>query len=169
MFSNSFIARYNFLHEICKIKHNYIILRRNMTIFRQRFCKHRLKAGTATEVEVHLLGNGSLVPVATDNTEQHRNRMRRWSIFETLWSYKRVVIHSRVEAGSNTSTVTLRYVGGDEKGILETETAKYDHEYNGTQTRKWLRWRGPAAFVNDIPVLSSESAPQINEPETVRQ
>jgi hypothetical protein len=29
------------------------------------------------------------------------------------------------EAGSNTSTVTLRVVGGDEKGSLKTETVKY--------------------------------------------
>jgi hypothetical protein len=29
-----------------------------------------------------------------------------------------------VEAGSNTSTVTLRVVGGDEKGILKSETVK---------------------------------------------
>jgi hypothetical protein len=31
---------------------------------------------------------------------------------------------TRVEAGSNTSTVTLRVVGGDEKGSLKTETIK---------------------------------------------
>jgi hypothetical protein len=31
---------------------------------------------------------------------------------------------SRVEAGSNTSTLTLRVVGGDEKGSLESETVK---------------------------------------------
>jgi hypothetical protein len=37
-----------------------------------------------------------------------------------------------VEAGSNTSTVTLRVVGGDEKGSLESETAKYGHESYGT-------------------------------------
>jgi hypothetical protein len=30
-----------------------------------------------------------------------------------------------VEAGSNTSTVTLRVVGVDEKGSLESETVKY--------------------------------------------
>jgi hypothetical protein len=30
-----------------------------------------------------------------------------------------------VEAGSNTSTVTLRVVGGDEKGSLKSETVKY--------------------------------------------
>jgi hypothetical protein len=29
-----------------------------------------------------------------------------------------------VEAGSNTSTVTLRVVGGDEKGSLKSETVK---------------------------------------------
>jgi hypothetical protein len=32
---------------------------------------------------------------------------------------------TRVEAGSNTSTVTLRVVGGDDKGGLESETVKY--------------------------------------------
>jgi hypothetical protein len=33
---------------------------------------------------------------------------------------------ARVEAGSNTSTVTLRVVG-DEKGSFKAETAKYGH------------------------------------------
>jgi hypothetical protein len=32
---------------------------------------------------------------------------------------------SCVEAGSNTSTVTLRAVGDDEKGSLESETVKW--------------------------------------------
>jgi hypothetical protein len=32
---------------------------------------------------------------------------------------------TRVEAGLNTSTVTLRVVGGDEKGSLKSETVKY--------------------------------------------
>jgi hypothetical protein len=76
---------------------------------------------------------------------------------------------TRVVAGSNTSTVTLRVVGGDEKGRLESETVKYGHEFYGTRTRKLLRWRGPAAIVNDILVLSSERAPQITNPATVRQ
>jgi hypothetical protein len=44
--------------------------------------------------------------------------------------------HTRVEAGSNTSTVSLRVVGGDEKGSLESETVKYGHEFYGTGTRK---------------------------------
>jgi hypothetical protein len=39
-----------------------------------------------------------------------------------------------VEAGSNTSTVTLRIVGGDEKGSLKTEREKYGPEIEGTRT-----------------------------------
>jgi hypothetical protein len=72
----------------------------------------------------------------------------------------------RVEAGSNTSTVTLRVVGDDEKGSLKFETAKYGRE---SQTRERLRWQGPAAIANGRPVLSSERAPQTNKPATVRQ
>jgi hypothetical protein len=60
---------------------------------------------------------------------------------------------TRVEAGSNTSIVTLRVIGGDEKGSLESETVKCGHESYGTRTWKWLRWRGPAAIVNNRPVL----------------
>jgi hypothetical protein len=75
--------------------------------------------------------------------------------------------HFRVEAGSNTSTVTLRVVGGDEKGSLESETVNYGHESNGSRTRRCLRWQGPGAIVNDRPVLSSERAPHINKPATV--
>jgi hypothetical protein len=56
---------------------------------------------------------------------------------------------TRVEAGSNTSTVTLQIVGGDEKGSLESDTVKYGRESQGTRKQKWQRWRGPAAIVND--------------------
>jgi hypothetical protein len=44
--------------------------------------------------------------------------------------------YSRVEAGSNTSTVTLRVVGGDEKGSLELETVKYGRGSQGTRARE---------------------------------
>jgi hypothetical protein len=47
-------------------------------------------------------------------------------------------------AGSNTSTVTLRVVGGDEKRSLKSETVKYGRESQGTRTQKRLRWQGPA-------------------------
>jgi hypothetical protein len=72
-----------------------------------------------------------------------------------------------VEAGSNTSTVTLRIVGGEEKRSLEYETVSYGHESHGSRTYNFLRWRGPEAIINDRPVLSSERAPHINETATV--
>jgi hypothetical protein len=40
-----------------------------------------------------------------------------------------------MEAVSNTSTVTLRVVRGDEEESLESETVKYGHEYQGTGIR----------------------------------
>jgi hypothetical protein len=43
---------------------------------------------------------------------------------------------TRMEVGSNISTVTLRVVGGDEKESLESETVKYGRESYGTRTRK---------------------------------
>jgi IS5 family transposase len=76
---------------------------------------------------------------------------------------------TRVEAGSNTSTVTLRVVGGDEKGSLKSESVKYGREYQGTRTRERLRWQGPAAHTKDRPVLSSERAPHKNKTVTVKQ
>jgi hypothetical protein len=74
-----------------------------------------------------------------------------------------------VEAGSNTSTVTLRVVGGDEKGSLKSETVKYGHECQGTRTQERLRWRGPAAYTNDRPVLSSERAPHKNKTVIIKE
>jgi hypothetical protein len=68
-----------------------------------------------------------------------------------------------VEAGSNTSTVTLRVVGGDEKGSLKSETVKYGRESQGTRTRERLRWQELAAYAKDRPVLSSERAPHKNK------
>jgi hypothetical protein len=43
---------------------------------------------------------------------------------------------TRVEAGSNTSTVTLRVIGGDEKGSLKPETVKYGLESQGLGPEK---------------------------------
>jgi hypothetical protein len=76
-----------------------------------------------------------------------------------------------VEAGSNTSTVTLRVIGGDEKGSLKSETVKYGHESQGTQTRERLRWQEPAAYkyTKDKPFLSSERTPHKNKTVTVKE
>jgi hypothetical protein len=74
-----------------------------------------------------------------------------------------------VEAGSNTSTVTLRVVGGDEKGSLKSETVKYGRKSQGTRTWERLRWQGPAAHTKDRPVFSSARAPHGNKNVTVKQ
>jgi hypothetical protein len=63
---------------------------------------------------------------------------------------------TRVEAGSNTSTVTMLVVGGDEMKSLKSETVKYGHENKGTPTQEALRWRGPVACTKDRPLISSE-------------
>jgi hypothetical protein len=76
---------------------------------------------------------------------------------------------TRVEAGSNTSTVTLRVVGGDEMGSLKTESVKYGREIQGTRTREKMRWRGPAAYTKDRPVLSLERAPHKHKTVIVKQ
>jgi hypothetical protein len=51
-----------------------------------------------------------------------------------MWSVPRSYLEdtwgepiTRVEAGSNAFAVTLRVVGGDEKGSLKSETVKYGH------------------------------------------
>jgi hypothetical protein len=74
-----------------------------------------------------------------------------------------------MEAVSNTSTVTLRVVGGDEKGSLKSETVKYGLTSQGTRTRERLRWHGPAAHTKDRPVLSLERAPHGIKNVTVRR
>jgi hypothetical protein len=43
-----------------------------------------------------------------------------------------------------------------QRGSLESDTVKYSRKSHGTRTREWLRWRGPAAIVNDRLILSSE-------------
>jgi hypothetical protein len=66
------------------------------------------------------------------------------AVFPVLWFVARVYnvsplaakSVSRVDAGSNTSTVALRVVGGDGKENLESETVKYGHESYGSRTRK---------------------------------
>jgi hypothetical protein len=83
-------------------------------------------------------------------------------IFRSMYVGTRVTCanqHPRVEAGSNTSTVTLRVVGGDEKGSLKGETVKYGRETQGARTKERLRWQGPAAYIKVRPVHSSERAP----------
>jgi hypothetical protein len=74
-----------------------------------------------------------------------------------------------VEGGSNTSTVTLRIIEGDEKESLESERVIYGLEFQGAWIRERLRWQEPAAYIKDKPVLSSERAPHKNKTVNVKQ
>jgi hypothetical protein len=65
--------------------------------------------------------DGCFIPRQTGRLTVGRNiklRLRLWEV-------------TRVEAGSNTSTVTLRVVGGDKKGSIKSETVKYGRESQG--------------------------------------
>jgi hypothetical protein len=87
-----------------------------------------------------------------------------------MWSVPREVIRklgrpsqfspvlTLVEVGSNTSTVTLRVAGGDEKGSLKSETVKCGLGTKGPLTQEGLHWQGPVVCTKDRPVLSSERA-----------
>jgi hypothetical protein len=93
-----------------------------------------------------------------------------WSVPRNCKTFQNIrEVITCVEAGSNTSTVTLRVVRSDEKGNLKFETVKYDPEYQGTRTRERLRLQGSAAYTKDRPVLSSEGAPHKNKTVTVKQ
>jgi hypothetical protein len=54
--------------------------------------------------------------------------------------------------------VTLRVVGGDEKGSLKSETVKYGYESKGTRTQERLRWRVPPACTRQTRPLVREDA-----------
>jgi hypothetical protein len=113
--------------------------------------------------------------IARQRTSKHASLtiVAVFSVWSVPKGYKRTQSEetemTRVEAESNTSTVTLRVVGGDEKGSIKTETVKYGREIQGTRTRERLRWREPAAYTKDRPVLSSERAPPQNKTVTVKQ
>jgi hypothetical protein len=77
--------------------------------------------------------------------------------------------YNHVDAGSNTSTVTLRVAGGDERGSLKSETVKYGHKSQGTWAQERLRLRGTTAYTKDRPIFSSESAPHKNKIVTVKE
>jgi hypothetical protein len=69
---------------------------------------------------------------------------------------------SRVEAGSNTSTVTLRVVVGDKKGRLKSERVKYGRESHGTQTRVTALARASSNYKRQTRSPVRERAPYKN-------
>jgi hypothetical protein len=76
---------------------------------------------------------------------------------------------SRVEAGSNTSTVTLPVVGGDEKGSLKFETVKYGRKSQGTTTEKDCAGKGQQHVQMTDPCSRQRGRPTKNKTVTVKQ
>jgi hypothetical protein len=68
-------------------------------------------------------------------------------------------LSTRVEAGSNTSTVTLRVVGGDEKGSLKSETVKYGRKCQGTTTEKDCAGKGQRHIQKTDPSFRQRGRP----------
>jgi hypothetical protein len=56
-------------------------------------------------------------------------------------------------------------VEGNEKGNLESEKVKYCYKSHGTRTRKWLRWRGPAAIHTTDPSSHQRQRPISTSPQ----
>jgi hypothetical protein len=78
--------------------------------------------------------------MATVTTDSRSEILRGGDLYSVLSNLENEEFARRmspcVEAGSNTSTVALRVVGGNGKGSLESETAKYGHESHESRTRK---------------------------------
>jgi hypothetical protein len=73
-----------------------------------------------------------------------------------------------VEAGSNTSTVTLLVVGGDKNGSFKSDSKIWSRVPRDSDPRKTALPR-PAAYTKDRPVLSSERATHKNKTVTVKE
>jgi hypothetical protein len=116
---------------------------------------------------------GKHVPAAADKLCNNRGTVGNGVFYSVrargLYGRQLATESTHVEAVSNTCTVTLRVVGGDEKGSLKSETVKYGLKSQGTRTLERLRWQGPAAHTIDRPDLSSERAPHKNKTVTVTQ
>jgi hypothetical protein len=107
---------------------------------------------------------GKHIP-AEENAPNNRTSIARKRISKQVFSTIERLCFLRglcrgVINGQRRSTVTLRVVGGDEKGSLKSETVKYGRESQGTRARERLRWQGPAAYIKDTRPLVREGAPQ---------
>jgi hypothetical protein len=97
-------------------------------------------------------------PYAAPSVTYHE---RLYNITEKNTSSK---VGSHMEAGSNTSTVALRVVGGDVKWTLESEAVKYDRQSQGTAVA-----RTSSNCKRQTRPLVREGAPHINKPATLWQ
>jgi hypothetical protein len=78
---------------------------------------------------------GKHVSTATDTNTTIDEMFSMWSVLRCYKQVTKLVeSETRVEVGLNTCIVTLRVVGGDEKGSLKSETVKYGRKSQGTRT-----------------------------------
>jgi hypothetical protein len=92
-----------------------------------------------------------------------------WLWCQVSWTLTSTKAVTRVEAESNTSTVTLRVIGGDGKRSLKSDKVKYGRESQGTRTQERLHWQGQVACSKGRLILSSGRAPHKNKTVTVKQ
>jgi hypothetical protein len=71
---------------------------------------------------------------------------------------------TRVEAGSNTSTVILRVVGGDEKGNLKSDSKIWSRVSRDSDPKKTALARASSMYKWQIRLLVKEGAPQRTRP-----
>jgi hypothetical protein len=74
-----------------------------------------------------------------------------------------------VEVGSNTSTMTLRVVGGNEEGSLKSETAKYSRESQGTRIQERCAGKCQQHVQKTDPSYCQRGRPTKNKAVTVKQ
>jgi hypothetical protein len=70
-----------------------------------------------------------------------------------------VTRRSRVEVGSNTSTVALRIVGGDEKGSLESDSKKWSRVSRDSDARMTALVMASSIYKRQTRLLVRENAP----------
>jgi hypothetical protein len=78
-------------------------------------------------------------------------------------------VEELLEAVFSMQSMLKLYKENSDSQSVGSETVKYGHESQGTQTRERLRWRGSVAYTKDRPVLLSERAPQKNKTVTVKE
>jgi hypothetical protein len=117
---------------------------------------------------------GKDVPAATNtNTTIHFLLETVFSTLSVQSGYKEDnwgdLVQTRVEEGSNISTVTLRVVGGEKEESLKSETVKYDREYQGTEPEKDCTGKGQQHIQKADPPSHQRGRPTNNKTVTVKQ
>jgi hypothetical protein len=96
----------------------------------------------------------------------HRNTLSNKRVSLEMKGQQRVRCMTEAETKDS---YMVRVVGGDEKGSLKSGTVKYGLGSQGTRTQERLHWQGPAAYIKDRPVLSSERALHRSKTVTVKR